>query len=619
MDRVYDVKAEVYKLLKKQQDALRLLMERHGIDTQNVELLTSDVAKTIDSLMETCGIDYLHVLIHLLTSANNGSITERICVSEPVIPLELMRNVLHEVGLKPVIINTANMTYEHCVDKPNDWLVVSYTQQKEPDEVKLVHSENCKCTLTNAPDLPIQRNIYDELASLSNTEFNWNDVRCSNSIKVWWDKLVGRLSPECNLVWPALANLQYVSQPVISIFPVIARTDTVDRCIQQMNLYNRCWPRVERACGYVSQGVYMTWDSSIVLSKHVVVAGITLSIIHEHVRTGESNIDEELVELSKEERYIRHRTILEPMLSIAKKVKPKFEFSEYSARNILKLVQRIGQLFEDSASQLKDVHVVKPKTGYDATKIKQILEDQMNTSSRLDLEFTHLVENELIKVETAILAYIEFDSLKSYRESDYQCSTGARVVDTWAMCSLSHVAMSSQAAWAEAYDDGDKLVAAIVFSNMKQAIYEARKWAVCPKDVHPFKQLMHMSRPIWNTSKYSGPCGVIEIKCSECMTNNHIKRFSWPGWWLSMCPTDTVSKAMKILRCTKQEKERWYANQQKISLESFAGIGVLQVEYETECNKLINDKKYDVIVLSNTNWMTVSGTNSLHSSSHDDK
>lgn len=605
-----DVRIRMYKILKEQQDALCSTMERSGADTDAVEVARYDIRKYVN-IVDSDTVDYLHLLIHLLMSAKDGGITELINVPEAVIPLVAIRNALLEVGMGPIEIDTRNRTYKHCLNRPDNWIVISYTQQKQVDTIELAHSTDCMCSQTiDAPDIPMQHNIYKELDAVSS---------CM-PLRVWWDKLVGRLSIECNRVWPALANLHYISQPVVSIVPVVQENylgipglHAIEKDIQQMSLYNRCWPRVERACGYASEGVHTALESSLILCEQIFRAGLLLAIIQIHIRTGEDNIDKEITGFSNTPQYIRHSSVLKPLFNIATGANPDAGLVEsLTTACTLVLFQRIQQQFENAASQLNNVHVFEPENGYDKNKLVQMVEKQARVLCCLG---TPTEQGILEEAATSVLVYIKNDPLKELRKN---YPTGPRVVDTWAIRSLSHVAISSSAAWAEAYNDGDKLVAAIVFSNIREAIRCANTWATTDAgrdNVHPFKPLIHMSRPIWNTTKYSGPCGVIEIGCCRCggFGNDGL---SWPGWWMSMCPRGTATKAMTILGCAEKEIESWYIEQQRIALKSLAGIGSLRVAY-CDCDGIDVVDEYDVIIMSNVNVMTITEGLSVHSNSHD--
>jgi hypothetical protein len=572
-----DVKNRICEILKAQQEKLCLAMQQYNADNAFVEATTLNIDEWVVSKKH---IDYLHVLFHMLTSAQNGGIIELINTSENFIPLKEIRDVLHTVKMGPVELDLNNSTYKHCFDKCNDWIVISYTQQKQLDIIKFTHSADCKCSYSKGPELQMQNNIFIALKELSNTNSRWKG---RNTLMVWWDKLPGKLSIECNLVWPALANLHYILQPVLSIMPEIHDNHTIDTDIQQMTLYNRCWPRVERACGHTSKGVYITWQSSLVLCKHVIRAGIVLAFIHQHIRTTNRNELEGTTEICN-----IHSSILSPLINIAKQIKPNNEHKLYKCYNGINslMLQQIVQHFVYAVTQLQNSQVLEPKTKLENEKeLRQMVKNQLKTLdmyiSKCDICINCMIDNMMNK-------YInnnENELQRGFICTSSTISYGA--VDIWTMRSISHVIISTSAAWADAYDDGDKLVAAMVYSNISEAITYAKEWAgkfhldthLDKTTTHPFKKLMNISRPIWNTANYNGPCGIIKIGCNKCYKNlSYNNQYSWPGWCMSMCPENTVVKAIKILGFTEQETKNWYLKQQECALKSLVGIGTLRVK-----------------------------------------
>jgi hypothetical protein len=308
---------------------------------------------------------------------------------------------------------------------------------------------------------------------------------------IWLDKLAMKQYQGSQKTWPAIANLQYLCRPVIVYFPeykqpwyynkamqwhkdkyVEQETSDLFDCIQSCNkcnaliksshcnrnsvislgLANRCWPTTERSLGAAGSGSYCTNSQFEKLIQTICILEIWLKTM----MTKDELQDKNMLHIMSQMEY--------ELAAECKCFKRKYE-------NKMLLIYSIGGLYREGITTLG--HILPASS---------LIEDGY-VGSHLESCFFKIRQN-VCPHNSEEKHAKNWSELASTRLRIFQdeINPAAGLAE-----SLSNL-LTGGAAHADCFDEGDKPMAVVVLSNLKQSLKLVEKWDM---KGHPFADLLH--------------------------------------------------------------------------------------------------------------------------------
>ena len=157
-------------------------------------------------------------------------------------------NILLSSDIRPVAVSLDTKEWHECKESRVNWVAISYAQQKEINVLQL----RGECGVV----LDMQTNVASVLLKAGNAASEQIFGEKGNIVDaLWWDDLPGKLYSTANDTWPALAFLQYVTQPVLAILPSLQ--GNIHEITSGILVACRTWPFAERECGKRCKGLYV--------------------------------------------------------------------------------------------------------------------------------------------------------------------------------------------------------------------------------------------------------------------------------------------------------------------------------------------------------------------------
>lgn len=542
---------------------------------------------------------------------NSGQMTD-ICKEWERIDTTKLASGLREIGMGPVLLDLKRNIFMEAGKNCNRWIVISYVQILEEEKISFTGTGIYQGKVLN-----MQKNIYKTLGGrTSNTEQEILSV--SEQLKtyseegcpaVWWDELPGTISIICNKVWPALANLQYVSQPVLCICPSSASYELFDAVINIPKLMSRVWPTIERECADVSQGYYIL-DQEINSTLCMVIMTLIEMIIQKSNQNDEDGENISITMSNINKKRPRIRNIWNAVKNVANEDKIDIH-DKYSAQqciqalvNITNITIKTKIVYSQRIDIKKQIHQIVSQIYIHVPAAVEKLVCALNDVMGTIHEHRGSV-NENGDLTTFVTKRIHFEPM-----------------------SFKHIAgmiMYGQPAYGDVFDQGDKLVAAAVLANIVTANKLAVQWyrneisgtKFRKSSRHPLKSIIQQELTIWYVTDNSW----ISI-CWEYQSDNTTTvsdgSTRWTGTWTSRTPIGALNRTFEILGYTRSELSKWYTKVQKNVGSKIVCIAKLILIYDY--HKKENACQYMskiVYVWSTTNALTIMPTGAQYSLARD--
>ncbi len=452
-----------------------------------------------------------------------------ICEMFRMVNIEEVARTLVKIGMGPVLIDVKNCKFMQIREECKRWIAISYIQSDEDDQIIFEGVGEYA-----GKKLRMQRNVYDTLSECIYTHQQTRTYSKNGHIAIWWDELPGIVSPACNIVWPALANLHYVSQPVVSVIPT--PTDDVGMAIKLSKSMYRVWPTMERACAEISQGYYMLDQTIVLLSSMIIM--LMLMVVQKS--RDDSNVAETMADVKIKRRGIS--LLWDATIPYAFNIDLVDEHKIYGGKQCMQTLVNITNV------------IAKARVIYSMRKdiVQQI---RLSTSSLIGC----YVEN----IDGAVHAIDQMigtiHGINRSKVDEYgniiSVSTTRTHFELMSSQAIAGTLMFGQLAFGDVYDQGDKLVAVAVLSNIMQASELAVRWYSLERETykHPLKEIIYHDPVVWHVAENQGP--------TICWAyDKYSDHWNWPGMWTSRVPKGAVERTLDILGYKNIESDIWYSH-----------------------------------------------------------
>ncbi len=460
--------------------------------------------------------------------------------SKRVIKYSNIIEMLNNTAMGPVWVDPINKRFRHCKRNASRWLSISYTQNPSADRTTLLHDSKC------CRELPLELNIQSDVIQRIR-DIIGSDVildcceQNSKYILVWWDELPGKMCEPCNVVWPTIANMQYISQTVlkvVSAFDDLLETGT----ILSWERLTRAWPNLEMRLGRMFEGTIIS------LQDAVKTVCCFVHLMHVLLFDGECIALEQQI-LGFEDR---HRT-LDYITSM-------YNFFASSGVNIYTATESL--IFRDYSRSTYHDHSRGVLLSIENMlhMVFLILKDCEVAGTRFDLE-CHIqswLNEHAPHSSSAIEIALCFNVLGDIEHSDVRDAYKNKIVNQHTLQAVSNSLMFGRIATGEAFEQGDKPVAVTIYHNIWDSFVESEKYVLNGGDTVPI--LKHPVKDIFLETDIRMPQSLLDQPTISWTKGCHYENncFCWPGAWTAMWPCDAIIKAINIMGIDTNTAKAWY-------------------------------------------------------------
>lgn len=202
---------------------------------------------------------------NILASAKNTCCE---CADETTIEYDEMTKTLITIGLGPWILDIENASLTRVNDtETKHWLVISYTQDVQQATKILTISNTGKMVL-------MQQNVWNALCYVQK---ELQQFSISTGMLLWWDGLSGEVVGLSDNTWPALANMHYMTQHVLTVPPNLPEEGDVAEVTKNfVAQLNRAWPFTERMLAAQEARLLITMEDMVNTWKGLQILSITI-------------------------------------------------------------------------------------------------------------------------------------------------------------------------------------------------------------------------------------------------------------------------------------------------------------------------------------------------------
>lgn len=502
------------------------------------------------------------------------------------------------------------------------WFVISYAKERREN------SDNIKTVEYADKRITMQDNIYSTIDSLcKSVDENIVDFV---GIPVWWDGLQKALGDNIIQVWPAIANIHYISQPVLIVLPTIIDLDK-NSVLNFKKLFMRTWPSVERQCSTATNKRYIT---DVDMAKICAVLLVSMNILlGDYLSCKENPIITHVVAYLykiyfNDPNIDTITTLMKMMNNIS--TNGNDELQENFIEHMKKL--RIKDIFKYSMdiSKEPDNNIIEKyrlvfenidKTKILVSELIDIIDVIVNSHIIKTQEYgiLELIDNKWKQKMEHANVYIYKKVLSIFQENFYDEKLVHIKFDADGMClqndsKVHNMDINQEVvnikytnirnipfgllfgvyANSDVYCQGDKLITAAVFAKLPVCLQ--RLLDTIKEDdeygLHPFKFIMEgeTAKQIWRNIDRQSAHGTPTIwkinrqnyNWPYHVTNSdfkHLKKYCWPGFATTPHGDTMLRQTYAILNMSTREADMHY-----LSLQRDAVDHIVAVAYDTKDN-----------------------------------